>query len=175
MTDEKLTRPEEALNKEPAAKVKVEQMATHIVSKVKKLPLLRGIRPYKQAWLSGDVLAGLTLAAVAIPECMGYAKIARMPIVAGIYTLFLPVLAFAALGSSRHLVVGADSATAAIMFAGLVNLGIIGLEPGSFEWVALAGALALLIGLALLLARVLGLGFLANFLSQTVLVGFSPA
>src|SRR3954466_11321217 len=147
-------------------------MAIHIVSQVKRLPILQGICPYEQAWLARDVLAGLTLAAVAIPECMGYATIAGMPIVAGLYTLLLPVLAFAILGSSRHLVVGADSATAAIMFAGLGNLEITGLEPGSSKWVALAGALGLLTGLALLLARVLTLGFLANFLSQTVLVGF---
>jgi len=147
-------------------------MATRIVSKAKQLPILQGIYPYKRAWLSGDVLAGLTLAAVAIPECMGYAKIAGMPIVAGLYTLLLPVFVFAVLGSSRHMVVGADSATAAIMFAGLGTLGITGLEPGSSKWVALAGALALMTGLALLLARILGLGFLADFLSRTVLVGF---
>ena len=69
-----------------------------------------------------DVLAGLTLAAVAIPECMGYTKIAGTPVVTGLYTILLPILAFALLGSSRHLVVGAGSATAAILFSGLQNL-----------------------------------------------------
>src|SRR5262245_26490062 len=66
-----------------------------------------------------DVVAGITLAAVAIPECMGYTKIVGTPVVTGLYTILLPIAAFAWLGSSRHLVVGADSATAAILFAGL--------------------------------------------------------
>ncbi len=131
-----------------------------------------GIRPFDRSHLAGDVLAGLTLAAVAAPECMGYATIAGMPVVTGLYTLLLPVLAFALLGSSRHLVVAADSASSAILFAGLTGLGLAGLTPGSPRWVALAGMTALMAGALLLLARLLRLGFLANFLSRTVLVGF---
>ena len=63
--------------------------------------------------VSGDVLAGVTLAALGIPEVLGYAKIAGMPVVTGLYTLLLPMAVFAVLGSSRHLVVAADSATTA--------------------------------------------------------------
>ncbi len=81
-------------------------------------------------------------------------------------------MAFAALGSSRHLVVGGDSATAAIMFAGIASLGISGLQPGSSQWLALASLSALLAAGFLVLARLLRLGFLANFISRTVLVGF---
>jgi len=115
-----------------------------------------------------EIVAGLTLAALAIPEVMGYTKIAGMPVVTGLYTILLPMALFAVLGSSRHLVVGADSATAAIMFAALTPLA----AAGSPQYVALAGMLALMAGAALLLARVLRLGFLANFLSRTVLIGF---
>ena len=103
-----------------------------------------------------------------IPQALGYTKIAGMPVVTGFYTLLLPLLAFAVFGSSRYLVVAADSATAAIL-AG----GISGMAPlASPRYVALAGAVALLTAGFLMLARMLKLGFLADFLSQTVLVGF---
>lgn len=125
---------------------------------------------YQKAWLGPDLIAGLTLAAVSIPECMGYTKIAGTPVVTGLYTILLPITCFALFGSSRHLVVGADSATAAILFAGLTGLGTV--RPDSPEWLALASLSALLTGGFLLLAGVLRLGFLANFLSRTVLVGF---
>ncbi len=123
---------------------------------------------YQRSWLGPDLIAGVTLAAIAIPECMGYTKIAGTPVVTGLYTLLLPIIAFALLGSSRHLVVGADSATAAILFAGLVGLA----QPFSGQWLTLASLAALLTAVFLVLATVLRLGFLANFLSRTVLVGF---
>lgn len=134
--------------------------------------VLEGINPYQRAWLSKDIVAGVTLAAVAIPEVMGYTKIAGMPVITGLYTILLPIIVFAILGSSKHLVIGADSATAAIMYAGLAGLGLSGVVPDSPKWVALAGLSALLAGLLLVLARVARLGFLAMFLSRTVLIGF---
>ena len=86
-------------------------------------------------------IAGITLAALAIPEVMGYTKIAGMPVVTGLYTILIPTALFALFGSSRHLVVGADSATAAIMAAGLVGLA----TAASPEYVAFtAGILALM-------------------------------
>jgi len=114
------------------------------------------------------MVAGITLAAVSIPVALGYAKIAGMPVVTGLYTLLLPMAAFAILGSSRHLVVGADSATAAILGAAVAGHAV----AGSPQYVRLAGLAALLAGGLLLLARLARLGFLANFLSRTVLVGF---
>jgi SulP family sulfate permease len=134
--------------------------------------ILAGIRPYRSGWISNDILAGVTLAALAIPEVMGYTKIAGMPVITGLYTILIPIVAFALLGSSRHLVVGGDSATAAIMYAGIAGLGISGLQPGSARWVGLASLSALLAAAFLLVARIARLGFLANFLSRTVLVGF---
>ena len=92
------------------------------------------LRGYRRAWLARDVIAGLTLSAVAIPEVMGYTSIAGTPIVTGLYTIIFPTLIFALLGSSRLLVVGADSATAAVLAAGLTGLGIAGVTPGSPEW-----------------------------------------
>ncbi|MBP0453102.1 SulP family inorganic anion transporter [Kitasatospora sp. RG8] len=130
------------------------------------------LRGYRRAWLGRDVLAGVALSAVAIPEVMGYTSIAGMPIVTGLYTLILPAVAFALLGSSKLLVVGADSATAAILSAGLLGLGVNGLVPGSPQWVGLAGLTALLSGAILAVARLLRLGFLADFLSAAVLIGF---
>jgi SulP family sulfate permease len=131
-------------------------------------PIFQGLLPLDRKRIPIEMLAGITLAALAIPEVMGYTSIAGMPVITGLYTILLPVLVFAVLGSSRHLVVGADSATAAVMAAGLVGLA----ATGSDQYVALAGLLALMAAVLLLLARLVGLGFLADFLSRTVLIGF---
>lgn len=130
------------------------------------------LRRYQRSWLATDIVAGATLAAVAIPECMGYISIAQTPVVTGLYTVIFPTVVFALLGSSRLLVVGADSATAAILAAGLASLGIAGLTPNTSEWVAYCGAIALITGLMLLVARLVRLGFIGDFLSASVLVGF---
>jgi high affinity sulfate transporter 1 len=127
-----------------------------------------GLLPVHRSHIPADVAAGITLAAVSIPVALGYAKIAGMPVVTGLYTLLFPMAVFAILGSSRHLVVGADSATAAILGAALGGLAV----AGSPQYVRLAGLAALLAGGMLLLAGLARLGFLANFLSRTVLVGF---
>jgi SulP family sulfate permease len=132
-------------------------------------PLLGGILPLDPSRISGDVIAGATLAALAIPEVMGYTKIAGMPVITGLYTILLPIVAFAIFGSSRHLVVGADSASAAILATGLVAMGAV---AESTQYVQLASLTALLCAVALILARVLKLGFIANFLSRSVLIGF---
>ena len=130
--------------------------------------LFQAARPLKAASALRDAFAGFTLAAMNIPQVLGYTKIAGMPVVTGLYSLLLPLVAFAAFGSSRYLVVSADSATAAIFSGGVSNAA----PPGSARYIALAGAVALLTAAFLLLARLLKLGFIADFLSQTVLVGF---
>jgi sulfate permease, SulP family len=132
------------------------------------LSLFRGVRPVKRAGAVRDVLAGVVLAAMNIPQVLGYATIAGMPVVTGLYTLLLPLVGFAAFGSSRYLVVAADSASAAIFAGGVSGMA----APGGARYVALAGMVALLTAGFLLLARLLKLGFIADFLSQTVLVGF---
>lgn len=126
-----------------------------------RLPLFQGLLPLDRARVPAEALAGVTLAALAIPEVMGYATIAGMPVITGLYTILLPMLVFAVFGSlPRHLVVGADSATAAVLAAGLAGLA----ASGSKEYVALAGLVALMAAAFLLIARVVRLGFLADFL-----------
>ncbi len=133
-----------------------------------RLPILQGVLPIKGSQIPTEIIAGLTLAALAIPEVMGYTKISGTPVITGLYTILIPTFLFAFFGSSRHLVVGADSATAAILAAGLVGLA----ATGSDEYVALAAVLALMAAGFLILARIVGLGFMADFLSRTVLIGF---
>ena len=120
------------------------------------------------ASLTRNIFAGVTLAAAAIPIDMGYTKIAGMPVVSGLYILLLPTVAFALLGASRHLVVGADSASAAILAAGLMPLA----ATGSGDYAGYAALLTLMVGLLLLVCRLFRLGFISNFLSRTVLSGF---
>lgn len=136
--------------------------------KHRRFPVLEGILPLDRQRIPTDVIAGITLAALGIPEVMGYATIAGMPVVTGLYTILIPIAVFALLGSSRHLVVGADSATAAILAAGLAGMA----PAGSAQYVQLASALAIATAGFLILARLIRLGFLADFLSRTVLIGF---
>ncbi len=126
------------------------------------------ILPLKRSAIRNDIVGGIVLAAIGIPEVMGYTKIAGTPIATGLYTLIFPVVMFAILGSSRHLVVAADSATAAILAAGLSGLAPL----GSSHYLALAQLVAILVAGLLLLARLFRLGFVADFLSRTVLIGF---
>ena len=135
---------------------------------VNKFSLFEGLRPFEWSKVPGNLLAGITLAAMNIPQSLGYTKIAGTPVITGLYTLLLPLIAFAVFGSSRYLVVAADSATAAILAGSLSGMAALGSE----RYMALAGLVALLTGMLLLIARLLKLGFLADFLSQTVLVGF---
>jgi sulfate permease, SulP family len=130
--------------------------------------LFQGILPLKRASIANDIIAGIVLAVLGIPEVMGYTKISGTPIATGLYTLIFPAIIFAILGSSRHLVVAADSATAAILAAGLSELAAL----GSSHYLALAQLVAILVAGLLLLARLFRLGFLADFLSRTVLIGF---
>jgi SulP family sulfate permease len=133
-----------------------------------QLSLFGGLRPLKSGAALRDVIAGMTLATMNIPQVLGYTRIAGTPPITGLYTVLLPVIAFAALGSSRHLVVAADSATAAIFSGSLSHIA----APASQAYVAMAGMVALLNAGFLLIARIFKLGFLADFLSRTVLVGF---
>ncbi|HVN38019.1 MAG TPA: SulP family inorganic anion transporter [Myxococcota bacterium] len=113
-------------------------------------------------------MAALSLASMNVPQVLGYTRIAGTPLVTGLYTALFPVLAFALLGSSRHLVVAADSATAALLFGSLSHIA----EPETPRYMALVEIVALWTAGLLLVARIFRLGFLADFLSRTVLVGF---
>jgi len=132
------------------------------------IPVFAGLLPLKPRQALMDALAGVTLASMNVPQVLGYTRIALTPVVTGLYTALLPVVAFAAFGSSRRLVVAADSATAAIFSSALSRLA----EPASERYMALAGLVALMTAGLLAIARILKLGFLADFLSRTALVGF---
>jgi sulfate permease, SulP family len=133
-----------------------------------RLNIFGGLRPFKPREAGRDAIAGVTLASMNIPQVLGYTRIAGTPVVTGLYTVLLPLVAFAVFGSSRHLVVAADSATAAIFSASLSRMA----KPASENYMALVGMVALLTAGFLFLARIFKLGFLADFLSRTVLVGF---
>jgi sulfate permease, SulP family len=130
--------------------------------------LFESLRGYRPAWLRGDVLAGLTVWAVLVPESLAYATIAGVPPVVGLYAAVPALLMYAVLGSSRHLVVGPMSATAALS-AGIVATSAAG---GSEQYVALTTALAIVTGVLGVAAGLLRLGFLASFISEPVLKGF---
>ena len=131
--------------------------------------MFEAARPGGGRWgAARDALAGVALASMNIPQLLGYARIAGMPLITGLYTALLAPIAFAIFGSSRHLVVAADSGTAAILAGALSHMA----TPGSAHYLSLAGTTALLVAVMLLLARIFKLGFLADFLSRTVLVGF---
>ena len=133
-----------------------------------RLNMLGGLLPFKPRGALKDAFAGVTLASMNIPQVLGYTRIAGTPVVTGLYTVLLPLVAFAVFGSSRHLVVAADSATAAIFSSSLSRMAPLASE----KYMALVGMLTLLTAGLLFLARVFKLGFLADFLSRTVLVGF---
>ncbi len=122
----------------------------------RSLPMLHGLLPLDKSQLGPDIIAGITLAALGIPEVMGYTKIIGTPVITGLYTLFLPVLAFAVFGSSRHLVVSADSATAAMVAASLAALSLTANTP---RYIGLTSLIALVTAAILLLARSCGSAF----------------
>ncbi len=133
-----------------------------------QIPVFVSLRGYRVAWLRGDVLAGLTVWAVLVPECLAYATIAGLPPVVGLYAAAPALLLYAAVGSSRHLVVGPMSATAALSAAIVVGFA----DQGSTDYVVLSAALAIVTGVLGVAAGLLRLGFLASFISEPVLKGF---
>jgi high affinity sulfate transporter 1 len=132
------------------------------------LPLLASLQGYSGARLRTDALAGVTVAALALPASMAYADIAGLPVTAGLYSLLLPLVLYALLGSAPWLVVGPESTIALLVAAGLGPLAV----AGSAEYTTLAAALALIVGGIYLAARLLRLGWVADYFSQAVLVGY---
>lgn len=133
-----------------------------------RVRVFAGLRPFTRARAIHNAFAGVTLASMNIPQVLGYTRIAGTPAITGLYTVLLPLVGFATFGSSAHLVVAADSATAAIFSSSLSQMA----TPDSAQYMALAGMVALITSGFLLIARIFRLGFLADFLSRTVLVGF---
>jgi high affinity sulfate transporter 1 len=124
---------------------------------------------YRKEWLQPDVLAGLTTAAVVIPKAMAYATIAGLPVQVGLYTAFLPMVIYAILGTSRVLSV---STTTTLAILAAAKLGEVAAGGDAQSLLIASATLTLLVGAMLLLASLLRLGFVANFISEPVLIGF---
>jgi high affinity sulfate transporter 1 len=134
-----------------------------------RLPAPPWMRDYRRAWLRPDLVAGLTTAAVVIPKALAYATIAGLPVQVGLYTCFAPMLIYAFLGSSRPLSVS-TSTTLAILVATAFER--VNAASGEAALMTASATLTLLVGAILIAARLLRLGFVANFISEPVLVGF---
>ena len=126
------------------------------------------LQGYQREWLRPDLIAGLTAAAVVIPKAMAFATIARLPVVVGLYTALVPMAVYALLGSSRPLSVSTTTTIAIITGSALASVG----QGAGVDPLVVAATLAVMVGLVLLAAALLRLGFVANFISAPVLVGF---
>ena len=131
-------------------------------------PVLSWLPGYQRSWLRFDLVAGLTVCGILVPEGMAYAQLAGVPPEYAFYAAPIGLLAYALLGSSRQLVVAVSSAVAIMSAATISELA----TAGSAEYVALTAALAMLAGLVSIAAGVLRLGRIAQFFSESVLVGF---
>jgi len=130
--------------------------------------LFASLRDYSPDWLSGDLIAAITLAAIAVPEQLATARLAGMPPMSGLFAFAAGTFAFAAFGANRFVSVGADSTIAPIMLAALAALAV----PGAVQYATMAAMLALLVGVILVLARILRAGWIADLLSIPVITGF---
>jgi high affinity sulfate transporter 1 len=129
---------------------------------------LSTLRQYRRPWLRGDVVAGVTVAAYAVPQVMAYAELAGLPAVVGLYAILVPLVLYALLGSSRQLSVGPESTTALLTAAAIGPLA----AGDPARYAALAALLALLVAGYCVVAWALRLGFVADLLSRPVLVGY---
>lgn len=126
---------------------------------------------YRRAWLLPDLRAGIVLTALLIPVGIGYAEVAGLPPETGLYATIIPLLAYALFGPSRVLVLGPDSALAPIIAVAIVPLAL----GDDARAVALAGLLAIMVGLVLLVGGILRLGFVTDLLSKPIRVGYLNA
>ena len=132
------------------------------------LPILRWLPEYKPSWLRYDLISGLTIWAVLVPQAMAYAGIAGVPPIMGLYTLPLPLFFYAIFGTSRTLVVGPDSAVALISASAVGAVAAV----GAAEYLALTSAMAIAVGVFFIVFGILRMGWIANFISIPVMSGF---
>ena len=132
------------------------------------LPGLKRLRSYRPAWLRGDIIAGITVAAYLVPQCLAYAELAGVQPIAGLWAILPPLLIYALLGSSPQLSVGPESTTAVMTAAAIMPL----VAGDSSNYASLCSLLALLVGSVCCVAAFARLGFLADLLSKPILVGY---
>lgn len=134
-------------------------------------PILSWLPDYPKAWLKDDIVAGLTVGVMLIPQGMAYAMLAGMPPIYGLYAATIPLVIYAIFGTSRQLAVGPAALDALIVYAGVSAFA----QAGSEHFISLAIALAFIQGLILVAFGIFRLGFLVNFLSRPVISGFTSA
>ncbi len=132
------------------------------------LPGLKHLQSYRSSWLRGDVIAGITVAAYLVPQCMAYAELAGVQPIAGLWAILPPMLMYGLLGSSPQLSVGPESTTAVMTAAAIVPLAV----GDGTNYAGLCSLLALLVGLVCCAGAFARLGFLADLLSKPILVGY---
>ena len=132
------------------------------------VPVSQDVPRYRVSSAGRDLVAGLTVAALALPSAMAYGQLAGLSPVNGLYTLLLPTVAYVLLGSSRRLVIGPEGATSTLVAAAVLPLAV----AGSDDAAELASMLALLVAACFLLARALRLGWIADYFSRPVLIGY---
>lgn len=133
-----------------------------------RLPGLRQLLSYERSWLTGDVIAGITVAAYLIPQCMAYGELVGVPPVVGLWTILPAIAIYALFGSSLQLSVGPESTTAVMTAAAIAPL----LLPDRSNYMLLAAMLAVLVGAVCIIGSIARLGFLANLLSKPILIGY---
>jgi sulfate permease, SulP family len=135
---------------------------------IRVVPVARDVPAYRPASAGRDLLAGLTVAALAVPSTMAYGQLAGLSPVNGLYALLLPTVAYVLLGSSRRLVIGPEGATSTLVAAAVLPLAV----AGSGDAVELASVLALLVAACFFLARLVRIGWIADYFSRPVLIGY---
>jgi len=153
----------------PVGRVPIAEPAHRAVGALRKVPGIRAIDSYERAWLRSDLVAGVVLAAILVPQGMAYAELAGLPPVTGLYTTVACLVGYALLGPSRVLVLGPDSSVSPLIFAAVTPLAVAD-DPETA--VALAGMLAVMVGLILIGLGIARLGFVADLLSKEVQVGY---
>ncbi len=143
-------------------------VAVRAKSARRELPILSSLSGYQAAWLVGDIIAGVTLVAIAIPEQMATAELAGMPVQTGLYAFICGGLMMAILGSSRQMSVGADSTIAPIFAAGIASVALV----GGMDQASATILLALMVGAILVTVGLLKMGWIADLLSAPVTTGF---
>ena len=134
------------------------------------VPGARALAGYRRSWLPRDIVAGLVVVTLLVPQGMAYAELAGLPAITGLYASVTCLLAYAVFGPSRILVLGPDSALASMIAATIV--GVIGAHGSPERAVALASVLALMVGVIMLIAAVAKLGFIADLLSKPTQIGY---
>jgi len=132
------------------------------------LPGLQIFGNYKSQWLSKDLAAGLSVAAIALPVGIAYASLAGLPTISGLYSCILPMIAYALFGTSRQLMVGPDSATCILIASTLAPLA----AAGSAHYQSISVLLTIIVGVMCVIAGIAKFGFIANFLSKPILTGY---